>query len=100
MRPGGPPTDDRVSCPGQAGLAWGEHPGIGRRSGGCRRGDDEWEVGPGSCYYIPKGVPHWLRDLDPVEPVELVGVYLGPGSLEETGYVFLGEVEERDMKVQ
>lgn len=71
-----------------------------RGRGAHGQGDDEWEVGPGSCYYIPKGVPHWLRNLDPVEPVELVGVYLGAGSLEETGYVYLGEVEPHEMKVR
>ena len=70
-----------------------------RWRGAHGQGDDEWEVGPGSCYYIPKNVPHWLRNLDHVEPVELVGVYLDAGSLEETGYVFLGEVAPHEMKV-
>ena len=62
-----------------------------RGRGAHGQGDDEWEVGPGSCYYIPKNVPHWLRNLDPVESVELVGVYLGAGRLEEAGYLYLAK---------
>ncbi len=64
------------------------------------QGDDEWEVGPGSSYYIPHGVVHWLRNLDPVQPIEVIGVYFDAGSLEETGYVYLGPVQPEDMKVK
>ena len=50
-------------------------------------GDEEHEVGPGTVDFVPRGVPHWLRNLDPGGEVEVVGGYLGVGSLEEAGYV-------------
>lgn len=71
-----------------------------RGRGAHGQGDEEWEVRAGSSYFIPRGVPHWLRNLDPVEPVELVGVYIGVGSFEDTGYAFLGELQEWEMKVK
>ena len=37
----------------------------------------------------------WLRNLSDTEPIEVVGVYLGAGNLEESGYVFEGEVTEK-----
>lgn len=62
----------------------------GRAGAGC--GEEEFEVGPGSVQLVPKGTVHWLRNLDPDQPVELVGGYLGVGSLEEAGYDFRGSV--------
>ncbi len=63
------------------------------------QGDDEWEVGPGSVYYIPKGVTHWMRNLSPVTPIEVVGCYFDAGDLAETGYEVIGPVTEADWKV-
>jgi hypothetical protein len=34
------------------------------------------------------------------EPLEVIGVYTGAGSLEETGYAYTGEVTQPDMKVR
>jgi quercetin dioxygenase-like cupin family protein len=56
---------------------------------GAGSGDEEFEVGPG---LVPKGEVHWLRNLDPHQPVELIGGYLGVGSLEEAGYEYVGPV--------
>ncbi|MEE9276532.1 MAG: hypothetical protein V3V62_14600, partial [bacterium] len=54
------------------------------------------EVRAGHFHYIPRGVEHWLCNLDGTEPVEMIGVYFGAGSVEETGYVYLGDVTEAD----
>jgi quercetin dioxygenase-like cupin family protein len=47
---------------------------------------EEHEAGPGTVEFVPAGKVHWLRNLDSSEPVEVVGGYLGVGSLEEAGY--------------
>lgn len=62
----------------------------GRAAAGV--GDEEHEIGPGTVHYVPKGGVHWLRNLDPEGEVEAVGLYLGVGSLEESGYTYLGDV--------
>jgi hypothetical protein len=42
---------------------------------------------------------HWFRNLDESEPVEIVGVYAPAGSLEGSGYKYVGEVEDEHRKV-
>lgn len=64
------------------------------------QGEDEWEVGPGSVYYIPKGTIHWMRNLSPVTPIEIVGIYFGAEDMESTGYEVIGPVTEADWKVK
>lgn len=54
--------------------------------------DEEQVVTAGNARFIPAGRVHWLRQLDG-EEVEVVGAYLGVGSLEEAGYEFVGHVE-------
>jgi len=54
------------------------------------------KVRQGDFQYIPKGVEHWAVPAS--EELEVVGIYVGAGSLKETGYVFLGEVTEEDLK--
>jgi mannose-6-phosphate isomerase-like protein (cupin superfamily) len=49
-------------------------------------GHEELQVGPGSLHYVRAGVNHWLRNVDEQEPVVIVGIYTGVGSLEEAGY--------------
>jgi len=61
-------------------------------------GPDRVEVRGGHFHYIPKGVEHWLHNLSPTEPIEVVGIYIGAGSVEETGYVYMGDVTEADLK--
>jgi len=55
-------------------------------------GDREHPAPAGTVQYIPRGVVHWLRNLDPDEPVYLVGGYVGAGSLEASGYEFVSEI--------
>jgi hypothetical protein len=43
-------------------------------------------------------VEHWLVNLGRIEPLEVVGVYVGAGGVEETGYVYTGEVTEADLR--
>ncbi|HZU16433.1 MAG TPA: cupin domain-containing protein [Candidatus Dormibacteraeota bacterium] len=46
---------------------------------------EEREVGAGTAQFVPAGVVHWLRNPG-AETVEVVGAYLGVGSLAEAGY--------------
>jgi quercetin dioxygenase-like cupin family protein len=47
---------------------------------------EEHEARSGTVEFVPAGRVHWLRNLDTSEPVEVVGGYLGVGSLDEAGY--------------
>lgn len=53
-------------------------------------GDEIHEVGAGTVEFVPRGTVHWLRNIDRSEEVEVVGGYLGVGSLEEAGYIPAG----------
>jgi len=68
-----------------------------RGHGASGAGEKEHEMRAGSSHFIPKGVTHWLRNLSETEPIEVVGVYHDAGNLKESGYVFEGEVTEKDM---
>jgi quercetin dioxygenase-like cupin family protein len=68
-----------------------------RGHGASGAGEKEYEMKAGSSHFIPRGVTHWLRNLSKTEPIEVVGVYLQAGNLKESGYVFEGEVTEKDM---
>lgn len=61
-------------------------------------GPDRAEVRGGHAHYIPKGVEHFLCNVSETEPLEVIGLYVGAGSVEETGYVFSGEVTEADLR--
>jgi mannose-6-phosphate isomerase-like protein (cupin superfamily) len=63
-------------------------------------GPDRAEVRGGHVHYIPKGVEHFMHNLSQTEPLEVIGVYVGAGSVDETGYVYTGEVSEADLKVR
>ncbi|MCZ6605816.1 MAG: cupin domain-containing protein [Alphaproteobacteria bacterium] len=60
-------------------------------------GDDRVEVHGGQFHYIPRGVEHWLYNLSDTVPIEVVGIYVGAGTVTATGYVYLGEVDHRDV---
>ena len=62
-------------------------------------GPDRVEVHGGQFHFIPSGVEHWLHNLSDSEPIEVVGIYVGAGSVSETGYEFLGNVTEADINV-
>lgn len=61
-------------------------------------GPDRVELRKGHFHFIPKGVEHWFYPLSIDEPTISVGIYIGAGSVEETGYVYMGEVTEEDLK--
>ena len=52
----------------------------------------------GHVHHIAKGVERFMCNVSATEPLEVIGVYTGAGSLEETGYVFTGEVPEADRR--
>jgi len=60
-------------------------------------GDDVAEVRAGHTHFVPKGVEHWAYNLSKTEPLEVVGLYIGAGSVEDTGYVYMGDVTEADI---
>ena len=63
-------------------------------------GPDRAEVRGGHVHYIPKGVEHFLYNLSKTEPLEAIGIYSGAGSVEETGYAYMGDVTEADIKAR
>ncbi len=63
-------------------------------------GPDRAEVRGGHVHYIPKGVEHFLCNTSKTEPLEAIGLYIGAGSVEETGYVYTGDVTEDDLKAR
>lgn len=63
-------------------------------------GPDRAEVRGGHVHYIPRGVEHFLCNTSKTEPLEAIGIYIGAGSVEETGYVYTGEVTEADLKAR
>lgn len=60
--------------------------------------DEEHVALPGTVQFIPAGKVHWLRNLDPDNPVEVVGIYVGGRTLDEAGYEYVGEIEPQHMK--
>jgi mannose-6-phosphate isomerase-like protein (cupin superfamily) len=61
-------------------------------------GADRAEVRGGHVHYVAKGVERFMCNVSKTEPLQVIGVYTGAGSLEETGYVYTGEVSEADMR--
>jgi len=52
----------------------------------------------GHFHYIPAGVEHWLVNRNADAAVEVVGVYVGAGSVSGTGYVYSGDVTRADLE--
>ena len=63
-------------------------------------GEDRVEVRGGHVHHIPKGVERFICNTSATEPLELIGVYTGAGSLEEAGYVHTGKVTDADRKAR
>ncbi len=63
-------------------------------------GPDRVEVRGGHFHYVPTGVEHWLYNLSATEPIEVVGIYIGAGSVEDTGYVYMGDVTRQDIETR
>ena len=68
--------------------------GVGRHG----QGDEEWEIGSGDSYFIPRGMTHWGYGTDPKDPLVLIGTWVGGGSLEDTGSEFVGKVERKSSR--
>lgn len=62
-------------------------------------GPDRVEVHGGQIHFIPSGVEHWLHNLSKTDPIVGVGIYVDAGSVSDTGYVFMGNVTDEDLKV-
>ena len=52
----------------------------------------------GYRHYIPAGTEHWLANLSDTEPLIGPGVFIGVGGLDESGFVYTGDVTEEDLK--
>lgn len=61
-------------------------------------GDRRNAVRGGHFHFIPAGTEHWLVNRDAGEPVEVVGVYVDAGSVDDTGYVYCGDVTTADLE--
>jgi mannose-6-phosphate isomerase-like protein (cupin superfamily) len=66
-------------------------------SGIAGAGPDRVRVHGGHFHYVPKGVEHWLSNLSASDPIEVVGIYIGSGTVQETGYVYRGDVTADDL---
>jgi mannose-6-phosphate isomerase-like protein (cupin superfamily) len=62
-------------------------------------GEDRAEVRAGHVHFVPKGVERFMVNSSRTEPLEVIGVYTGAGSIEEAGYVYTGEVTPADVEV-
>jgi mannose-6-phosphate isomerase-like protein (cupin superfamily) len=60
-------------------------------------GPDRAQVRAGHVHFVPRGVEHFLVNLEAREPLEVIGIYVGAGSVAQTGYVFTGEVSAADL---
>ena len=49
--------------------------------------DYQSDLREGHFVFVPKGMPHWLRNEDNATALEIFNVLTGAGSLEEAGYV-------------
>ena len=60
-------------------------------------GPDRVELREGHFHYIPKGTEHWLVNMSKTEPLIAQGVYVGVGGLDESGFVYVGDVTAEDI---
>jgi mannose-6-phosphate isomerase-like protein (cupin superfamily) len=60
--------------------------------GVARVGEDDVEMGPGDCVYVPKNDYHGFRNTSETETAVMVWYYAGAANLEEAGYI----TEEED----
>ena len=54
---------------------------LGLRHKELHVGQERAEVRGGHFHYIPKGVEHWCVNLSKTEPIEVIGLYIGAGSV-------------------
>jgi mannose-6-phosphate isomerase-like protein (cupin superfamily) len=51
-------------------------------------GTERTEIRAGHVHFIPRGVERFMSNASKTEPLEVIGVYTGAGSLAECGYVY------------
>ncbi len=61
-------------------------------------GADRGELIEGDVHFIPAGTEHWLANLSDTEDLIAPGWYIGVGGLDESGFNFMGQVTEEDLK--
>lgn len=61
-------------------------------------GDERAEVRGGHVHYVPRGVERFLVNLSTTRPLEVIGVYVGAGSIEETGRIRSSGPREMDRR--
>ena len=54
------------------------------------------EIRAGHFHYVPADTEHWLVNANADVPIEVIGWYLGAGSVAATGYTYAGDVTEAD----
>lgn len=69
-----------------------------RGNGIAGAGADRVALRAGHVHFIPQGVEHFLHN-GASEPLEVIGVMTRAGNIEESGYVFTGEVTPADLRV-
>lgn len=67
----------------------------GTGAAGC--GNAVGDIRSGHFHYVPHSHPHWLANSAGDHAIEVVGWYIGAGSVAETGYAYLGEVTDADL---
>lgn len=60
-------------------------------------GDEVARVRGGHVHHLARGVEHFMANASANDTLEVIGVWTGAGSLEEAGYVHLGEVASADL---
>jgi oxalate decarboxylase/phosphoglucose isomerase-like protein (cupin superfamily) len=60
--------------------------------GVARVGEDDVEMGPGDCVFVPRNDFHGFRNTSDTETAVMVWYYAGAANLEEAGYI----TEEQD----
>ena len=56
------------------------------------------ELVEGDVHFIPAGTEHWLANLSDTEDLVAPGWYIGVGGLDESGFNYMGQVTEEDLK--
>ncbi|HEY0278614.1 MAG TPA: cupin domain-containing protein [Solirubrobacterales bacterium] len=61
-------------------------------------GEDRYAVGPGDARLMPAGVPHYFHNAGTDGVAEVLGLYVGAESVEDTGYELVGSIGEEDLR--
>jgi mannose-6-phosphate isomerase-like protein (cupin superfamily) len=60
-------------------------------------GEDRYAVGPGDARLMPAGVPHYFHNAGTEGVAEVLGLYDGAESVEDTGYELVGAIGDEDL---